>query len=230
MKNHTHIVGVLDKSGSMSSIRKSVIDGFNKFVGEQMEEGDNASATLVLFDSPDHSIPCIETVYENTPIKNTPLLTNEVYVPRGWTPLMDALGETIEKTGKALNDLPENERPDKVVFVVITDGYENASQTYTKDRIREMVTRQEEKYNWNFIFLGANMDAVKEGATFGVMAVNSASFSPDAASVGATYSNVSANLREYRNTGSSSSLKFTKEQRESMTNDFNPTGGNISGK
>ncbi len=115
---------------------------------------DNAFLTLVQFDSVG-----IDTVLESKPIRDVPALSEATYEPRGGTPLLDALGQTINRTGSALSAIPESVRPDKVVFVIITDGQENASQTFTKEQIQGMIELQEGTYKWNFVYLGANVNS-----------------------------------------------------------------------
>lgn len=211
MKDFTHIAVLIDRSGSMSSVKDETISGFNHFVKEQREAGDNASLTLVQFDSGG-----IDTLQEMTPIKAVPDLNSDTYQPRGMTPLLDALGKTIESTGRQLAAIPEDNRPDKVVFVVITDGQENASHQFTKARIAEMIGLQEGTYKWNFVYLGANQDAFAEAKGMQMNAANAATFHPSAAAVRAVYDSTSANLADYRRTGHRASLNYSAPQRARM--------------
>jgi Mg-chelatase subunit ChlD len=149
MKDATHIAVLLDRSGSMGSVKDETISGFNYFLKEQKAAGDNASFTLVQFDS-----ESTDVVHEAKPLGTVPDLNEDTYQPRGSTPLLDALGQTINSTGRTLAAIPETNRPDKVVFVVITDGEENASHQFTKKQVKEMIDHQTEKYNWQFRLSG----------------------------------------------------------------------------
>jgi len=157
MKDATHIAVLLDRSGSMEAVKDETISGFNYFLKEQKAAGDNASFTLVQFDS-----QSTDVVHEARPVRDVPNLNGDTYQPRGSTPLLDALGETINSTGRTLAAIPDPNRPDKVVFVVITDGEENASHKFTKSQVKEMIGHQTEKYNWQFIYLGANQETAEQ--------------------------------------------------------------------
>lgn len=209
MKDITYIAVLLDRSGSMGSVKNDTIGGFNQFLKDQKTAGDNALLTLVQFDTGG-----IDTIHESLAIKDVPELTDATYQPRGGTPLLDALGKSICSTGNALSAIPEPDRPDKVVFVVITDGQENSSCEYSKSRIKEMIEHQSNAYQWNFIYLGANQDAFAEAGGIGISMDNAATF--DVANMRASYAGVSANMTSYRRGGSRASLGFNKEQRARM--------------
>ena len=153
----TDITFVLDRSGSMQSIKSATIESFNGFVQSQRAGDGTAQLSLVQFD--DH--------YE---------LNEVTYVPRASTALLDAIGRTVQLTGERLRDMPENERPGTVVFVTLTDGYENASREYTLQRVNDMICEQRDKYSWQFIFLGANQDAIATAAKMGMGAGQSMTF------------------------------------------------------
>jgi hypothetical protein len=161
--NHSQIAVILDRSGSMEQIRAATIDGFNEFLGQQKAAPGTADLHLVQFDDQ------YEPLYDK-PLSECQPLTTETFVPRGATALMDALGRTIVTLGSKFEKLPEAARPSKVIVAIMTDGLENASQEYTAGRIREMISHQREKYNWEFVFLGAGQDAVLEGAKYGIPA------------------------------------------------------------
>src|SRR5213593_4061464 len=171
MKDATHIAVLLDRSGSMADVKDETISGFNYFLKEQKSAGDNASFTLVQFDS-----ESTDVVHEARPVRDVPDLNQDTYRPRGSTPLLDALGSTINSTGRTLAAIPEANRPDKVVFVVITDGQENASHQFTKARVKEMIDHQTGKYNWQFVYLGANQDAFAEAGAVGIAMAHAANF------------------------------------------------------
>lgn len=169
--NYSHIAIVLDRSGSMSSVKEETISGLNNlFKEQQILPGVNATVSLVQFDDK------YEVNYEFKDLQKVPMLTNETYVPRGYTALLDAIGKTIVSTGERLAAIPESSRPAKVIFVIQTDGIENASREYTRERIKEMITHQKEKYFWEFIFLGAGQDAITVGASYGINAKSSLSY------------------------------------------------------
>src|SRR5437660_906084 len=194
MKDATHIAVLLDRSGSMADVKDETISGFNYFLKEQKAAGENASLTLVQFDS-----ESTDVVHESRPVRDVPDLNPDTYQPRGSTPLLDALGQTINSTGRTLAAIPEANRPDKIVFVVITDGQENASHQFSKSRVKEMIDHQTGKYNWQFIYLGANQDAFAEAGAVGITVANTANYSPAYTQV--AYARASENLANYRRSG-----------------------------
>lgn len=206
--DYTHISLVLDRSGSMSIVRDDTIGGFNRFLEEQQAVPGKATFTLVLFDS-----NSIEFKSVGADIKNIPKLTKETYVPGDYTPLYDAIGKTIDETGGLLKNLPESERPAKVVFVVMTDGQENASREFSLDRVRSMIERQKKNYAWEFVFLGANIDSYAVGGSLCVGASNTMNVGASGQSVNSAYVSTSSNLRAYR-IGSADSMAFTKQDKE----------------
>jgi hypothetical protein len=159
--NYTDISIVLDRSGSMESIRQQTIDGFNKFLAEQKFVATDATITLAQFDD------VYEVVYHGINLQNAPPLTLNTFVPRGSTALLDAMGQTINETGQRLAAMPEAERPEGVIFVTVTDGEENASRHFTVQQINDLVRHQREIYNWEFVFLGANQDAITTASKLG---------------------------------------------------------------
>ena len=162
----SEIVFLLDRSGSMSPLVKDVVGSFDQFVREQKSQPGEARFTLVQFN---HQI---ETTIRRRPVGEVPSLWGR-FAPTGQTALLDALGETIRSTGLALHETPEAERPEHVIFVVLTDGEENASREFDRETIREMVEHQQSVYQWKFVFLGANQDAFAEADKLGVAAAMS---------------------------------------------------------
>ena len=154
----TLIAVLLDRSGSMQSIRSDTEGGFDAFIGEQRQQPGEATVTLAQFDTE------YEVVYANRPIADVPPLDLQ---PRGGTALYDGVGRLITDVGIELEALPEAERPGHVVVVVMTDGHENSSVEWTHEAISSAIRRQEREYSWYFVFLGANMDAVAVGARMG---------------------------------------------------------------
>jgi len=165
-QDYTHITVILDRTGSMESIRDDTIGGFNAFLKQQKAEPGTATLTLVQFDSQDP----YEVVHRFMPIVEVTELTRDTYVPRASTPLLDALGRGINDVEKCLNDLHEDDRPSKVVVVVVTDGQENSSQEFRKDQIEKMVQEKTEKSAWQFVFLSADLAAIGDALSVGISA------------------------------------------------------------
>jgi len=149
----TEIISIVDRSGSMESILDDAIGGFNTFLRSQQAQPGEAKLSLILFD---HEY---QVVHQAVDIQQVEPLNQDTYVPRGSTALLDAVGKTIDAGGERLAATPESERPSQVIISILTDGYENASQTYSKPKVAEMIKHQTEKYNWAFEFQAANMDA-----------------------------------------------------------------------
>ena len=166
MKNETDITVVLDRSGSMASVRDDTIGGFNSFLQEQKAVSGSARVSLVQFDDQ------YESVYECRDVQDAPDLSPRTFVPRGSTALLDAIGRTLNATGARLAALPEAARPEKVLLVVMTDGLENASREFSARQVFDMITHQRDKYQWEVVFIGANQDAVLTGASYGLPASN----------------------------------------------------------
>jgi Mg-chelatase subunit ChlD len=212
VKDETHIAVLLDRSGSMGSIKDDTIKGFNCFLKEQKAAGDNATLTLVQFDT-----ESTDVVHESKAIREVPDLNESSFQPRGGTPLLDALGQTIESTGRAMAAIPERNRPNKVVFVVVTDGQENSSLHFTKARIKEMIDHQSSKYNWQFVFLGANQDAFDEAGAVGIAMDQAANYSPGKIQV--AFAATAANVAGYRRSGNAAKLAYSDAQRSEMLED-----------
>lgn len=191
-ENFTSVNVIIDRSGSMEGLTHDTIGGFNTFVSDQKNVPGDVSFTLCLFNT-DYNV-----VHDSVPLASVPNLTAETYRANGYTALYDALGATIHNVGVKLAALPEEERPSKVIFLVITDGEDNRSKEYTLEQVRSMVTHQREKYSWEFVFMGANIDAIKAGTSLGVAAVNSVSYSASSIGTRRLYGAVSQSLGSYR--------------------------------
>ena len=239
--DYTHIAVVLDSSGSMQSIKKDTIGGFNGFLEAQKEAPGEATFTLIEFAQPqigaspwnvntpiggvlnvpreDLNVP-VTVKYDFMPIKAVSELTNESYIPSGGTPLLDTIAETINRTGKALRNLPEALRPSKVLFVIITDGEENASRVYNHQKVMEMIKHQSVVYKWEFMYLGANQDAIRVGATFGITRERSMSYGVSAGAIGSTYGVLATKTMAFRAASNAAdataALNFTVEERKSV--------------
>lgn len=197
MKDATEIVVVMDKSGSMYVRATDAIGGFNSFIEDQKKEPGEAKLSLVLFDTT-YSIPI-----NGVPIKDVEPLTKMTYKPGGNTALNDALARAIIETGKRLADTPDDDRPDKVICVIITDGMENSSKEHTTAQVREMVEHQETKYNWVFVYLGTGVDSFAESSALGIDQQNVANFAPSGIGTRSAYDGTSAAVSSYRRGGQS---------------------------
>lgn len=161
-KGLTEIVFILDRSGSMRGLEADTIGGYNSLMEKQKKEEGEVIVSTVLFDDR------TEVLYDRVELKKVPTMTEKEYFVRGSTALLDALGEAIHHIGNVHKYAREEDRPEKTLFIITTDGEENSSCTYTYDKVKKMVERQKKKYGWEFLFLGANMDAVAEAARFGI--------------------------------------------------------------
>ena len=163
------LVFILDKSGSMSGLESDTIGGFNSMIERQKKESGEAYVSTILFN--DES----KVIHDRVPIKDVPKMVTEEYYVGGCTALLDAVGGAIRHIGNIHKYAREEDVPEKTLFVITTDGMENASRRYSYKEVKRLITNQREKYGWEFIFLGANIDAEEEGEKFGIdreMAVN----------------------------------------------------------
>ena len=172
-KNLTEIVFILDRSGSMAGLEEDTIGGFNAMIEKQKGEAGEAVVSTVLFDH------LSEVVHDRVELQKIRPLTRKEYYVRGCTALLDAVGRAIHHIGNVHKYAREEDRPEKTLFVITTDGMENASREYTYDRVRRMIGRQKERYGWEFLFLGANIDAAREAARFGITADRAANYHAD---------------------------------------------------
>ena len=161
-KGLTELVFILDRSGSMSGLEADTIGGFNSLIEKQKKEPGEALVSTILFDDR------IEVLHDRVPLDRIEPMTEKDYYVRGCTALMDAFGGAIEHIGKIHKYARDEDRPEKTLFVITTDGLENASKHYKKWEVKRMVERQREKYGWEFLFLGANMDAAEEARQYGI--------------------------------------------------------------
>ena len=209
-KDYTSIVLLLDRSGSMQTIRNDVIGGVNSFVEKQAHLPGTADLTLIQFDDK------YEVNFINKPLKNVLKLNEDAFVPRGMTALLDAIGRGINDLGHKLAKQPENKRPERVIFVIFSDGQENTSFEFTYEKISEMIKHQRDKYNWQFIYLGANLDAVKEASRFGILKNNAMTYSASTIGTQSAYSAVSDLVGSMRcsSVSSMNSVSFSEEDKK----------------
>jgi len=158
----TELVFILDRSGSMAGLEKDTIGGFNSMLEKQRKEPGNAVISTVLFDN------VSEVIHDRVEIADVPNLTEEAYFVRGCTALLDAVGGAIHHIGNVHKYARKEDVPERTLFIITTDGMENASSWYTYDKVYQMISRQKEQYGWEFLFLGANIDAVAEAKRFGI--------------------------------------------------------------
>jgi hypothetical protein len=213
-QNLTYIQGILDRSGSMQSIREDAEGGWNSFVAEQAKQPGQCLVSLSQFDDK-HDV-----VYLDKPASSAPAYQ---LVPRNMTALLDAIGFTCTKLGERLAALDEDKRPASIIVVIVTDGLENSSKEWTAEQVRKLILQQRNDYGWQFIFLGADENAIETAKSYGMNANTSAVF--DKNNMIGTYATVSQNVSAYRGVrgGGQSvsvaeeSLAFTDEQREDIS-------------
>lgn len=215
--NITELVFILDRSGSMAGLESDTIAGFNGVLTTQKEEPGAAFVTTVLFDDR------YELLHDRVNIMELNPITCRDYYVRGMTALLDAVGRTISSVGSAQKHaLPEN-RADRVLFVIITDGMENASREYGTRKVKAMIDRQKEKYGWEFLFLGANIDARAAAAEFGIDEDRAADYHSDSRGTQLNYEAVSSFARNMRR-GVSNDAGWKKD----IDEDFKRRGGRSS--
>ena len=191
-KGLTELVFIIDRSGSMSGLESDTIGGFNSMITKQQAVPGEAVLTTVLFDNE------YELLHDRIDIKAVAPLTDRDYTVRGSTALVDAVGRTIKKIRMAQEHTAEEFRAEKVLFVIITDGAENASREYTAERVKARIERQKAKYGWEFIFIGGNMDAVAEAGKMGIGADRAHNYSADPQGTSSAYAAISAASSAYR--------------------------------
>ena len=177
----TELVFILDRSGSMSGLEGDTIGGFNSMIEKQKKEEGKAVVSTVLFDN--ESV----VIHDRLPLDKVPRMTEEEYFTRGCTALLDALGGAIHHIGNVHKYARKEDVPEKTMFIITTDGYENASKRYDYDKVRKMIERQKEKYGWEFLFLGANIDAAAEAKRFGISADRAVDYLADAEGTALNY-------------------------------------------
>lgn len=172
-KGLTEIVFILDRSGSMSGLESDTIGGFNSLIKKQRKEDGEAIVSTVLFDD------TCDVIHDRVPMEKVAELTEEVYFVRGCTALLDAVGSAIRHIGNIHKYARDEDRPEKTLFIITTDGMENASRRYTYAKVKKMVERQKDKYGWEFLFLGANMDAIEAAGNIGIRADRAVTYQCD---------------------------------------------------
>ena len=190
--NLTELVFIIDRSGSMYGLEKDTIGGFNSLIEKQRKEDGECYVSVVLFDD------VSEVLYDRVKLENVREMTAEDYEVRGCTALIDALGGAIHHIGNIHKYARNEDVPEHTVFVIITDGMENASRMYSSDRVKNAVKRQKEKYGWEFLFIGANIDAVETAANYGIGADRAVNYNADSKGTAILYETVSSAVEQIR--------------------------------
>lgn len=172
-KGLTELVFILDRSGSMSGLESDTIGGFNSMINKQKKEEGEAIISTVLFDDE------TEILHDRVSIRKVEPMNDSQYFVGGCTALLDAVGGAIQHIGNVHKYVRQEDRPDKTLFIITTDGMENSSQRYSYEKVKKMVEHQKEKYGWEFLFLGANIDAIKEAGRFGISPSRAVNFECD---------------------------------------------------
>lgn len=218
-KGYTHIGVVLDKSGSMASCYNDTLGGFNTFIQAQKELDGEATISIIQFNGNYNATIDMEAINDAVD------LSKENYVPSGGTALLDAIGRTINNTDHAISEMEEDARPEKVIFVIITDGEENSSREFNRDQIMEMINRHTNEDKWEFIFIGANQDAIQAGGSMGVRATRAYTYTQDAVGTQTMYASLTRGMSNYRSKSaaevSEDSYAFFSEDNDA--NDANNT-------
>ena len=216
-KNLTELIFILDRRGSMSGLESDTIGGFNAMLKKQQAEPGACRITTVLFDEK------YEILHDRLNIKAVRPMTEREYFVRGNTALLDAIGTTINKIGGVQKNTAKDYRAEKVLFVITTDGMENVSREFDYDKIRAMIERQKSRYNWEFIFLGANIDAVGVANRLGVAKNRAQSFHNDSKGVELNYRVLSEAVSSYRAAPAGAELR--EDWNKEITADFKKRGG-----
>ncbi len=214
-KNLTELVMILDRSGSMGGLESDTIGGYNSMLKKQGETEGEVLVSTVLFD--DRS----EVLFDRVPLEELPQMTDKEYYVRGCTALLDAVGGAIRHIGNVHKYAREEDRPEKTIFVITTDGLENASREYSYERVKRMVERQKEKYGWEFLFLGANIDAIETAGKFGISADRAANYHSDHIGTALNYEVLADAVCEMR--GSAKAIGADWKKR--IDEDFRRRGG-----
>jgi len=214
----TEIITIIDKSGSMSKLKSKTIEGFNEFLNEQKSIKGEANFSLVLFSSPGAE----NIVFDSVDISEVDELNEKNYNIGGTTALYDAIGKTIKALKKRIKNLDDENRPDRVLFVILTDGEENSSYFYDKEKIFEMISNAEKNKGWSFIYLGANQDAFEEGTKMGLNKSRTLNYKANDEGVQYAYTNISNYTKLYRTASTTldaNNLNFDEINKQSGNTD-----------
>ncbi len=194
-ENLTEIVFILDRSGSMYNLVNDTIGGFNSFIETQSKEESDAILTTILFDDQ------YEILHNGVNLKDVEKITNKEYYTRGMTALLDAIGKTMNIVSQRLDNTPEDEKPSKIIFVITIDGHENSSIEFTQPQIQKMVEEKTNKHNWQFLFLGANIDAIATAQKFGIQGQFASNYTASSVGTDSLFRTVSKSVSNYIDNG-----------------------------
>ena len=215
-KGLTEIVFILDRSGSMSGLEKDTIGGYNSLIKKQKKEEGEAYISTVLFDDR------TEVLHDRVGLDKIKPMTEEEYYVRGCTALLDAVGGAIHHIGNVHKYAREEDRPEKTLFIITTDGQENSSRMYTYEKVKRMVERQKEKYGWEFLFLGANIDAVEEAGRFGIKPERAVNYECDEIGTAVNYRALNKAVSRVRNCAANEMDKaLAADWKEEIEADYN---------
>ena len=209
----TELVFILDRSGSMAGLEADTIGGFNSMVEKQRKEPGEALISTVLFDTN------TEVVHDRVPLEKVPKLDETTYYVRGCTALLDAVGGAVHHIGNVHKYARPEDRPERTLFVITTDGMENASRRYRYDQVEAMIRRQKEKYGWEFLFLGANIDAAKEAGRFGIAPEMAVDYLSDSEGTALNYRSIERVVSAVR-----SGKRLSADWREDIDRDYRRRG------
>ena len=209
-KGLTELVMILDRSGSMSGLESDTIGGFNSMIEKQKKEEGEAYVSVVLFDDTS------EIIYDRVDIHRVEPMTDRQYYVRGCTALLDAVGGAIHHIANIHKYAREEDVPEKTIFIITTDGMENASSRYSYEKVRGMIEKEKKKYNWEFLFLGANIDAVKEAGRFGIPASRAVNYEHDSYGTRLNYSVISDALGSARRAESAPDMAAVFDAEETL--------------
>ena len=214
-KGYTEIVYILDRSGSMGGLESDTIGGFNSMMEKQKKTGEKAVVSTVLFDD-----EC-EVIHDRVPIEKIEKMTDKQYYVRGCTALLDAVGGAIHHIGNVHKYARSEDVPEHTVFVIMTDGMENASRYYGEKKVREMIERQKTRYGWEFLFLAANLDAVETAGHYGIDADRAVNYHADETGTQLNYKAVGEAIASVRSAG-----VMNPSWRRTIDEDFENRQGN----
>ncbi len=212
-KELTELVFILDRSGSMAGLETDTIGGFNAMLAKQRKEPGDAFVSTVLFDNE------TEVIHDRVPLDQVEDLTQEQYYVRGCTALLDAVGGAIRHIGNVHRYARKEDVPEKTLIIITTDGMENASRRYTYPQVRKMI-QEKQKHGWEFLFLGANIDAAAEASRFGIGQDRAANYCCDAKGTALNYTVISEAISQFR-----SSMPLAADWKEEIDKDYEKRGG-----
>ena len=213
-KGLTEIVFILDRSGSMGGLEADTIGGYNSLIEKQKKEEGEAYISTVLFDD------ACEVLHDRVGLNQIKPMTDNEYYVRGCTALLDAIGGAIHHIGNVHKYARDEDRPEKTLFIITTDGQENSSRRYTYEKVKHMVERQKEKFGWEFLFLGANIDAIEVAGRFGIGADRAVNYECDSVGTAVNYKVLSKAVSQVRASAVCPSMALSEDWKEEIEADY----------